>query len=256
TGTRRIWATTSNGVFHSEDNGLSWTEMSLGLPSGIEVTSVSIDPNTNEALVSLLSDRDGGVYRGANINGIWSSFNDGLDEFKVLRLTNDHGHVVNASTAATTFYAATDGDGAYKSELLTSTAPPLGITTSQLPAAILRAPYATSLAASGGLPPYAWSVAEGFLPTGLTLNASTGAIAGNLGRIESSPFTVQVADSSSHVAQRLLAIPTDYPPLVLTFTDDPLTAGVTVKAIHLLELRAAINALRERASLATSTFSD
>jgi hypothetical protein len=91
----------------------------------------------------------------------------------------------------------------------------------------------------------------------LSLNASTATITGTLARIQSAPFAVRVADSSSHVAQRTLSIPTDYAPFVISFTDDPLIAGVTrIKAIHLLELRAAVQALRERAGLANTTFSD
>lgn len=255
-GTRRIWGTTSNGVYYSDDDALSWTELSLGLPAGVPVTSVSIDRNTNEALVSLFSDREGGVYRGGNINGVWSAFNDGLDELKVLKLTNDLGRVIDPSTRATTFYAATDGDGTYRSELRTTTAAALSITTSQLPSGTVRSAYSATLAATGGLPPYAWSIGEGFLPAGLSLNASTGTISGDPTRAETASFTVQVGDSSAHVAQRALSIVTQLPATTIAFTNDPLSAGVIVKAIHLLELRAAVNNLRARAGLPAATFSD
>jgi hypothetical protein len=40
------------------------------------------------------------------------------------------------------------------------------------------------------------------------------------------------------------------------FTDDPLTAGVLVKAAHLSELRIAVNAVRAQASLGAATFTD
>ena len=40
------------------------------------------------------------------------------------------------------------------------------------------------------------------------------------------------------------------------FTNDPLTAGVIVKAIHLAELRAAVNAVRVLAGLSAATFTD
>src|SRR5207249_6262043 len=47
--------------------------------------------------------------------------------------------------------------------------PPLSITTaSPLPAATVGNPYLQALAATGGTPPYSWSVVSGALPAGLT----------------------------------------------------------------------------------------
>jgi len=40
------------------------------------------------------------------------------------------------------------------------------------------------------------------------------------------------------------------------FTDDPLTAGVTIKAVHVTELRDAVNQARARASLTAATWTD
>lgn len=40
------------------------------------------------------------------------------------------------------------------------------------------------------------------------------------------------------------------------FTDDPLSSGVTVKAVHLAELRTAVNAVRAQAGLAAGTYTD
>jgi hypothetical protein len=56
---------------------------------------------------------------------------------------------------------------------------PLVITTGALPAATQNSFFSAGLAAIGGNPgAYSWSVASGSLPTGLTLNASTGIISG------------------------------------------------------------------------------
>lgn len=41
-----------------------------------------------------------------------------------------------------------------------------------------------------------------------------------------------------------------------TFTDDPLTAGVAIKAVHVTELRTAINQLRAHAGLQAATWTD
>jgi large repetitive protein len=53
---------------------------------------------------------------------------------------------------------------------------------------------AISLAASGGTPPYTWSIGSGALPGGLTLSSST--ISGTPTAAGPFPFTVNVADSA------------------------------------------------------------
>jgi len=199
---RRIWATTASGPFYSDNDGLSWTELSLGLPSGAPVSSVSIDPTTNEVMVSLFSATDGGVYRGANLNGIWSAFNEGLDELKVNRLTNDNGRVIDATTKATTFYAATAGDGSYASEVRTRSGATPAIATASLPGGTLHVAYAHGVTVSGGTAPYAWSVPEGTLPPGLELAALTGMISGEPGRAGVFGFSLQVSDAQGRLDRR------------------------------------------------------
>jgi Putative Ig domain len=73
---------------------------------------------------------------------------------------------------------------------------PLVITTTMLPAGTVDVPYDAQLGASGGTPPYTWSVTTGTLPNGLTLN-SNGLIAGTPTIAGGANFTVQVMDSSS-----------------------------------------------------------
>ena len=73
---------------------------------------------------------------------------------------------------------------------------PLVITTTQLPAGTVLVPYTAALGASGGTPPYGWSVISGTLPIGLTLDSS-GLISGTPTVAGASNFTVQVQDSSS-----------------------------------------------------------
>lgn len=73
---------------------------------------------------------------------------------------------------------------------------PLSITTTSLTSGTIGVPYTGSLAASGGVPPYTWSITSGTLPAGLTL-AANGVITGTPTTQESQTFTVQVSDSQT-----------------------------------------------------------
>ncbi|PYS54919.1 MAG: hypothetical protein DMG13_06135 [Acidobacteria bacterium] len=102
--------------------------------------------------------------------------------------------------------------------------PPLSITTvPPLPAATVGTSYSQTLAATGGTPPYAWSVASGALPAGLTLSAA-GVISGSPITVGSSNFTIQVADSGSQTVSKSFSITTNPPPLSIT-TVPPLPAA-------------------------------
>ena len=79
---------------------------------------------------------------------------------------------------------------------LAGTAAPLAINTSSLPNATSGVFYAQALAASGGAPPYTWSISAGSLPAGLSLS-SDGVLAGTPGLEGRYQFTVQVSDSAA-----------------------------------------------------------
>ncbi len=71
----------------------------------------------------------------------------------------------------------------------------LQITTASLAGGQLAVAYNASLSATGGTPPYQWSLLTGTLPAGLTFSASTGVIGGVPTNVGTSLFSVQVADS-------------------------------------------------------------
>src|SRR6202167_5661001 len=74
----------------------------------------------------------------------------------------------------------------------------LAITTSSLPNGMVRGSYSATLAASGGIAPYSWSITSGTLPAGLVLSAATGAITGTPSApVSATPLTFRVQDSSS-----------------------------------------------------------
>jgi len=72
----------------------------------------------------------------------------------------------------------------------------LRISTESLPAGEAKVAYSTPLSASGGNPPYKWSLFSGSLPKDLRLNKTTGVVSGMPNRRDSGtyPFTVKVVD--------------------------------------------------------------
>jgi Putative Ig domain len=98
-----------------------------------------------------------------------------------------------------------------------------GITTTALASGTVGAAYAVSLAATGGIPPYTWAIAQGALPSGLTLSSTTGAITGTPTAAGSASFTVKLADSGSPAltASSAYTLTTAYPPLNITTASLP-----------------------------------
>jgi large repetitive protein len=105
--------------------------------------------------------------------------------------------------------------------------PPISITTaSPLPTGNVGAAYSQTLAATGGTPAYTWSLASGNLPPGLSIS-SGGVLSGVPTTTGTYNFTVRVADTQQHTAQKALAL-TINPvanPLSIT-TTSPLPSGI------------------------------
>jgi len=82
----------------------------------------------------------------------------------------------------------------------------LNITSTNLPGGQVQVAYQTTLTASGGTPPYTWSVTSGTLPPGLALTVSTGQISGTPSTAGAFGFIVQVRDSAGQTASASLTI--------------------------------------------------
>ena len=88
----------------------------------------------------------------------------------------------------------------FPTQLINGVISGLTITTSAtLPAGAVGTSYSQSLAASGGTPPYSWSLISGALPAGLSLSTS-GAITGTPTVVGSLSFAVRVTDAASSQA--------------------------------------------------------
>jgi hypothetical protein len=126
--------------------------------------------------------------------------------------------------------------------MLIDPAPPLIVTTTALPNGTTGAAYpSTNVQASGGVPPYAWSVttAATTFPLGLTLS-SVGQITGTPAAAVTYNFTVQVKDSLNATATANLSILVNPAPtsLTVTTTSSQLPTGTVSKAYPATNLTA------------------
>ena len=160
------------------------------------------------------------VQNGVTGAGTWTGLQSGTAANGVYS-----GSATLTPTAEGTYtYALTCGGTESGFAALTAgAAQPLAISTTSLPGGTLGVGYAQTLAATGGVPPYAWSVTSGSLPAGLSLAASTGAITGTPAQAGTSSFTVQVKDSAStpNTVTAQLSIAIAAPPMTISTTGLP-----------------------------------
>lgn len=80
----------------------------------------------------------------------------------------------------------------------------LTITTTTLPAAQATIAFSTTLSATGGVPPYLWTVGSGAVPPGLVLS-SLGVLSGRPGKAGVATVNVRVTDSTGAIANASLS---------------------------------------------------
>ncbi len=103
---------------------------------------------------------------------------------------------------------------------------PLMITTASLPSGEVGTAYSTMLIATGGTTPYTWSLSSGELPSGLTLNLSTGLISGTPTAVaNATALTFKVTDSGSPEQTVTFSPTLTIRPAPLTITTPSLPSG-------------------------------
>ena len=114
------------------------------------------------------------------------------------------------------------------STVVPGTPPALAITTASLANGTVGLGYSATLTATGGVAPYSWSIASGSLPSGLTLNSTTGVISGTPALVATANFTVRVRDSASAAAtsSKALSISVAAAPTSVTIWPSTAVPGV------------------------------
>lgn len=154
-----------------------------------------------------------------------------------LSLNSSSGAITGTPTSANTFnftIQAADSANAKATQAFTVTiapnTPSLAITTTSLPGGMVGTPYSQTVSATGGTGHYNWAVSAGGLPSGLSLDKSSGAISGTPTSANTFNFTIQVTDSGNATATQAftVTIAPNTPSLAITTTSLPNgTVGTT-----------------------------
>ena len=110
--------------------------------------------------------------------------------------------IASFTVTATDIYSHT-GSQAYS---LTITAPTITLSPTTLTGGTYAASYSQTVTASGGISPYTYSVTSGSLPSGLSLNASTGAVTGTPTATGTASFTITATDAHSYTGSQAYSV--------------------------------------------------
>jgi len=122
---------------------------------------------------------------------------------------------------------------------IANAATPVTITSGNFSGSVLSA-FSQTVTASGGTPPYTFSIPSGTLPPGLSLNATTGVISGTPGAGGTTTFTVTATDARGQSGSKTISISIILPPpppasITLGTTTQP-AVGLTTSAPYPLEI--------------------
>ncbi|MGO4798119.1 putative Ig domain-containing protein [Pseudomonas sp. W22_MBD1_FP4] len=108
---------------------------------------------------------------------------------------------------------------------LTISAPTLLVSPASLGAGTTGSPYSAAVSASGGTAPYTYSVTSGSLPTGMSLNAATGAISGTPTTNQTANFTLTVTDANGASGTQAYSINIAAVPITVPASSQILSVG-------------------------------
>ena len=210
------------------NNGIATASITLVVSSGVAL-SFTAPPNTDVGL----GYSDTLTATGGTGPNTWSVSAGSLPA----------GITLNASTGVLAGTATTAGTSSFTVKVTDavgqSATKAASIVVAARPSLAFPAPpagqasvaYSDTLTVTGGTGPFTWSVPGGGLPPGLTLNASTGVLAGTPAAAGSFAFTVQVSDAFAVTATEAVTLVIGTGPLVIAATVSP-SAAVPGGTVH------------------------
>lgn len=109
---------------------------------------------------------------------------------------------------------ATDANGCFGTRTYDLRVCPI-LSLANLPAGVVGTPYSGGATASGGTGPYVYALQYGTLPTGLSLNTSSGAITGTPTVEHNANFTVRATDANGCARDRVYTLAIDCPTIAV-----------------------------------------
>jgi hypothetical protein len=191
-------------------------------PTGVTVTGPAndtIDPGDSASFSATVA---GGPL---NAGVLWSLTGCTVTSCGTLSNSTTSGVTYTAPSTVGTAFTVTLTASAFADAGITGTVklnvpvnPAITTPAGALPAATFGAAYTTTLAATGGITPYIWTISQGALPAGLALSSSTGAITGSSTAAGTASFTVTLTDSGSPALTTSAAftLTTAFPSLAIT----------------------------------------
>ena len=171
-----------------------WVDVVFLAGSSPTLTSIVVTP-TNSSISTGASRQftatgaySDGRTRDITSEATWTSSNTGV------AMIGAGGLTTGISNGVTTISATLSGVAGAATLTVNAS---LVITTTSLPAGAMNVAYTGTLTAAHGISPYLWSISNGSLPAGLTLNPGSGAITGSPTASGIFSFTAHVRDSCS-----------------------------------------------------------
>ncbi len=179
--------------------------------------SSTIPVGSTVQLAAVLRDDQGTVLNGRAV--LWST----SDPARATVTTS--GLVTGRAPGGPVTIVATS-EGRSGSAQVTVSPLPLAITTSSLPPGTVGVPYSQTVAATGGVTPYSWSIASGSLPPGVNLSGA-GLVSGTPTANGSFAVTLRVTDAASQSATQTLTLQVGAALSVTTTTLPAATVGAS-----------------------------